>query len=178
MELMGKLLFLLLIFGGISYVKNKINIYFYKLRRGNLNKDNNLQYMSGIYSRRKFMTDYERYFYNIFLELEQEFMIKVVPQVNLAAIVKKEVNNYYINELFRNIDFAIFDKDYKEVLLLIEINDSTHNTRKRIARDKKVEKILKDVGIKLIKFYSNYPNKYDYVKPRVRNEIISIINNH
>ena len=173
MELMGKLLFLLLIFGVISYIKSKINIYFYKLRRGNLSKDNNLQYISGIYSRRKFMTDYERYFYNIFVELEQEFMIKVVPQVGLSTIVKKEVNNKYISELFRNIDFAIFDKDYKEVLLLIEINDSTHNTRKRIARDKKVEKILKDAGIKLIKFYSNYPNKYDYVKSRVRNEIIN-----
>ena len=122
------------------------------------------------------MTDYERYFYNIFVELEQEFMIKVVPQVGLSTIVKKEVNNKYISELFRNIDFAIFDKDYKEVLLLIEINDSTHNTRKRIVRDKKVEKILEDAGIRLIKFYSNYPNKYDYVKPRVRKEIISIIN--
>lgn len=177
MELMGKLLFLLLIFWGISYIKSKINIYFYSLRRGNFNKDNNHQHLNGIYSRKKFMTDYERYFYNIFVELEQELMIKVVPQVGLSTIVKKEVNNKYITELFRNIDFAIFDKDYNKVLLLIEINDSTHNTRTRIARDKRVEKILKDADIKLIKFYSNYPNRHDYVKTRLKNVIISIINN-
>lgn len=176
MELMGNLLFLLLVFGGFYYIKSKINIYFYKLRKSNLNKDNIKEDTVAIYSRRKFITDYERYFYNIFVELEQELMIKIVPQVSLSTIIKKEVNNYYITELFRNIDFAVFDKEYKEVLLLIEINDSTHNTKTRSIRDKKVEKILKDAGIRLIKFYSNYPNKYDYVKSRVRNEIINIVN--
>lgn len=126
---------------------------------------------NNIYNKRKFMTDYERYFYETLKELEGELDIKIHPQINLATIINKETNNYYINELFRNIDFAIFDKNYNNLLLLIEINDNTHNTKKRIYRDKKVDYILKCANIKLIKFYSNYPNKKDYIKTRIKKEL-------
>ena len=64
--------------------------------------------------------------------------------------------------MFRNVDFAIFDKDYKNILLLIELNDKTHSSKRRISRDLKVEKIVNQAGIKLIKFYSNYPNEKNY----------------
>lgn len=176
MELVGILIIYGVIIWIIIYIKNQINIYFYKLRNDEFNRKINNQYLGGVYTRRDFMTEYERYFYDIFVELEQEMNLKIVPQVNLATIVKKQVNNRHINELFRNIDFAIFDKGYNNVLLLIEINDITHNSRKRIARDIKVEKILKDADIKLIKFYSRYPNKKDYVKTRVKREIIDLSN--
>lgn len=125
------------------------------------------------YSIKNIMTDYERYFYDILVELEDELGVKIHPQVNLATILNKETNNYYINELFRNIDFGVFTKDYNKLLLLIEINDNTHNSKNRIARDKKVEAILKSADIKLLKFYSNYPNKKEYVKSRIKNEIIN-----
>lgn len=125
------------------------------------------------YSIKNIMTDYERYFYDILVELEDELGVKIHPQVNLATILNKETNNYYINELFRNIDFGVFTKDYNKLVLLIEINDNTHNSRNRIARDKKVEAILKSADIKLLKFYSNYPNKKEYVKSRIKNEIIN-----
>ena len=102
--------------------------------------------------------------------------IKFKIQFELLEIETKEINNYYISELFRNIDFAIFDKDYKKVLLLIEINDKTHSSKKRMARDIKVERIVNQAGIKLIKFYSNYPNKKEYIKDRIKKQIISISN--
>lgn len=127
-----------------------------------------------IYSKKRLMTDYERYFYTVLKELEIELNIKIHPQINLASIVTKQTNNYYVNELFRNIDFAIFDADYDKLLLLIEINDSTHNSRKRIIRDKKVNLIVKNAGIRLIKFYSNYPNKKDYIKNRIKKEIANL----
>lgn len=120
------------------------------------------------------MTKYEKYFYDILIELEDELGVKIHPQVNLATILHKETNNRYISELFRNIDFTIFNKDYNELILLIEINDNTHNSKDRIIRDKKVDIILDNADIKLIKFYSNYPNKKDYVKQRIKDEIISI----
>ena len=108
------------------------------------------------------------------IELEDELDVKIHPQINLATIIKKEINNYYINELFRNVDFAIFDKDYKNILLLIELNDKTHSSKRRISRDLKVEKIVNQAGIKLIKFYSNYPNEKNYIKNRIRKEISKI----
>ena len=123
-------------------------------------KRNTMGYtQNNTYKVKRLMTGFEKYFYDILVELETELGIRIQPQVNLASIVQKETNNYYINELFRNIDFGIFTKDYNELLLLIEINDSSHYLSERIKRDKKVQEILNCADIKLIKFYSEYPNK-------------------
>ena len=130
------------------------------------------------YQPKSLMTEYEQYFYKILVELEDELNIKIQPQVNLATILKKENNNKYINELFRNIDFGIFSKDYSKLLLLIEINDKTHKNTERKQRDKKVKEILDNANVKLIKFYSNYPNKKEYVKNRIKKELIMILNNN
>ena len=121
-----------------------------------------------IYEIKEFMSTYELLFYEKIKDLENEY--KIVPQVNLATIVKK-INRGYINELFKNIDFAIFDKDYKNVLLLIEINDSTHNKINRKDRDLKVKKICNDCNIKLITFYTKYPNEKEYVLKRIKEEL-------
>ena len=115
------------------------------------------------------MTNYEYKFYQNIKELEDEYQI--VPQLNLAAVTKKINNNRYYSELFRNIDFAIFSKDYQELLLLIEINDQTHNNYNRRDRDMKVKKICNDIGVKLITFYTKYPNEKTYVINRIKSEL-------
>lgn len=122
-----------------------------------------------IYQKRNLMTNYEYKFYQNIKELEDEYQI--VPQLNLAAVTKKINNNRYYSELFRNIDFAIFSKDYQELLLLIEINDQTHNNYSRRDRDMKVKKICNDIGVKLITFYTKYPNEKTYVINRIKNEL-------
>lgn len=122
-----------------------------------------------IYTRKKLMTDYEYKFYNILKELQDNYTI--VPQLNLAAVVKKINNNRYYSELFRNIDFAIFTKDYQELLLLIELNDQTHNNYNRKDRDLKVKKKCNDIGVKLMTFYTKYPNEKAYVINRIKNEL-------
>ena len=132
------------------------------------NQDNNKK-EDTIYELKPIMSDYERKFYNILKELENNYII--VPQLNLASVIKKINNNRYYSELFRNIDFAIFSKDYSRLLLLIEINDKTHQKRNRRDRDLKVQKICNDVNVKLIKFYTNYPNDKEYVINRVKKEL-------
>lgn len=127
-----------------------------------------------IYSTKNLMTKYERYYYDILLELKEELNIEILPQVNLASIINKGGNSKYRSELFRNIDFGIFTKNFEKILLLIEINDKTHNTYNRRKRDLKVDAIVNNAGIKLIKFYSNYPNKKEYVKNRIKEEINKI----
>ena len=122
-----------------------------------------------IYEIKPLISDYERKFYNILKELEPNYSI--LPQLNLASVIKKVNNNKYYSELFRNIDFAVFSKDFNKLLLLIEINDKTHNTYIRRSRDIKVQKIVNKVNIPLIKFYSNYPNEKNYVINRILNEI-------
>lgn len=124
------------------------------------------------YEKKKIMSEYEKYFYDI---LTENFSRKyfIMPQVNLASIINKEKNfpTEYQNELYRNIDFGIFDKNTMEVKLLIEINDKTHRQARRAARDIKVKDICEAADIKLITFYTNYPNKKEYVVDRIKNNL-------
>lgn len=122
-----------------------------------------------IYEQKNFMTNAEKDFYKKIVVLEENY--KIIPQINLATIVKKKSKYKYRTELYRNIDFAIFDKDLNNVLLLIELNDSTHNQKSRIDRDLKVKKICTDANLKLINFYTKYPNEQEYVIKRIKTEI-------
>ena len=122
-----------------------------------------------IYSIKNLMTNSELDFFNKLKFFENDY--RVIPQLNLASVIKKINNNRYASELFRNIDFAIFTKDYSTLLLLIELNDKTHETKIRKRRDIKVRKICKDANIKLITFYTKYPNDETYVINRILNEL-------
>ena len=124
------------------------------------------------YYQKKLMTDNEKYFYNIIAKnFENKYLI--VPQVNLASFVNKEkqYENEYQNELFRNIDFGIFDKNTTLPILMIEINDNTHNQAKRKYRDIKVKEILEKANINLITFYTEYSNKEDYIVKRIKENL-------
>lgn len=136
---------------------------------GLIQEENKERRKDTIYIQKPIMTEYEYRFYQILKELENKYII--VPQLNLAAVIKKANNNRYYSELFRNIDFAVFSKDYKKLLLLIEINDQTHDRYKRQDRDLKVKKICNDVNVKLISFYTKYPNEKNYVINRIEKEI-------
>lgn len=120
-----------------------------------------------MYEQKKFMSYYEKYFYDILKDIERDYDVIVQPQINLASIIEKNIKHKYVNELFRNIDFGIFDKNFHKLLLAIEINDSSHLKKDRIIRDLKVEKILNQANIKLIKFYTNMPNEKLYVINRI-----------
>lgn len=131
-----------------------------------------------IYKKKNIMTDYEYKFYLILKELEK-YNYKVIPQVNLATIVEKVNNKKYYTELFRNIDFVIFNEDLTDALLLIEVNDATtHNTKKRKSRDIKVKSICANAGLNLITFYTKYANEKSYVLNRVLASITTKNNNN
>ena len=120
-----------------------------------------------MYEQKEFMSYYEKYFYDILKDIERDYDVIVQPQVNLASVIEKNIKHKYVNELFRNIDFGIFDKNFHKLLLAIEINDSSHLKKDRIIRGLKVEKILNQANIKLIKFYTNMPNEKLYVTNRI-----------
>ncbi len=121
------------------------------------------------YQLKTLLSKNELTFYHKLLDLNEKYI--VVPQVNLAAILDK-VTPGYNNELFKNIDFGIFTKEF-ELLLLIELNDSSHNNYQRKQRDIKVRELLKNCHIKLITFYTSYPNDKNYVITRIMNAINS-----
>lgn len=124
--------------------------------------------INGMYEPKNFLTPYELNFYKTLKELENYGLI-IIPQVNLATVVNKK-NARNRNELFRNIDFGIFDQDFN-LKLLIELNDKTHKTYKRRDRDLKVKAILNSCGISLMNFIASYPNEKHYVINRILNEL-------
>lgn len=86
------------------------------------------------------------------------------PQVNLATIIQKTGNYRYMTELFRNIDFGLFDMYTTEPKIAIELNDSTHFQKDRIDRDKKVSEILQSANIPLITLYTKETNTVESIK--------------
>ena len=94
----------------------------------------------------------------------------VQPQVNLASIITKNGSHRYQNELYRNIDACVFDMNYKPILL-IEINDATHNERHRRERDEKIKMICEDAGIQLVFFWTSYGVNPDYIYETVNRAI-------
>ncbi len=145
-----------------------------KVKNGNINttnpKENIVNVDNQIYVKKPLMTKCEEYFYKILFE-EFSWEYNVQAQINLAAVINKVDNSQYHNELFRNIDLGIFDKYTNDVLVLIEINDKTHEEQKRHVRDLKVRDICKQANIQLITFYTNKPNKRDYVIRKVKEAI-------
>ena len=113
-------------------------------------------------------------------EIEKKFLIAiqkgagenytVQPQVNLATIIQKQGEFKYQNELYRNIDFGIFNENY-ECVLLIEINDETHNEPNRKKRDIKVKEICKSAEIPLITFYTKYGVNQKYIDEKIKENI-------
>ena len=121
------------------------------------------------YAKKKLLTPTELKFYNaIKKHIPQEYIL--LPQINLASIITRTDEHKYQNELFRNIDFAIFDKNYMPIAL-IEINDKTHKEGKRIARDIKVKEICQSAELPLITFWTDYGINEEYIAKRIKEYI-------
>ena len=91
---------------------------------------------------------------------------RVIPQICLASIIQKNYNNKFVNELFRIVDFGIFDESYKPIVL-IEINDSSHYEPQRVARDYKVKDLLEKANIPLITLWTGFGINDEYIKKRL-----------
>lgn len=121
------------------------------------------------YVAKPFMTNTEKTFFEKILPLNQ-YGINIIPQIPLASVVKKQGEYRWQNELYRIIDFGIFDSNYN-LLLLVELNDTTHKQQDRYIRDKKVRNICSDAGIDLMTFYVDKPNEQDYILHRIADSI-------
>lgn len=111
------------------------------------------------------LTDTEKKFYYGIKEiLPNEYILQ--PQVNLASIIDKINNTKFANELFRNVDFCIFDKNYKPIFI-IEVNDDTHLQKNRQARDYKVKNICEEAGIPILTLWTKYGVNQDYISKKI-----------
>lgn len=124
------------------------------------------QYNPQQYQQKKLLTQTEeRYEAVIKKHIPQGYTLQ--PQVCLASIIQKNYDNKYINELFRIIDFGVFDQ-YRKIVCLIEINDITHARQDRADRDKKVKELCRTAGIPLITFWTHNGINETYIQQRLQ----------
>ena len=142
---------------------------FLKYRKTNANETTEQETKTYTYKKKCLMTETEkRFFTAIKKSVGDNYTVQ--PQINLATIIEKQGDFKYQSELYRNIDFGIFDNNYN-IVLLIEINDETHNTPQRKKRDTKVKDISKIADIPLITFYTKYGVNQDYISNKIKEYI-------
>lgn len=135
-------------------------------RSENLINDQSSQYSA----KGSIMTECERSYFEAIREIvEPKYTVQ--PQINLASVIDKKTHSQYRNELFRNIDFGVFDKQFR-LLVLIEINDQSHTKSDRKERDNKVKAICSEANIPLITFWTNYGVNRQYIKQRLSEYLI------
>ena len=104
------------------------------------------------YKRLFFLRKSELKFLKTISVLENEYII--IPKLSLRKIIKTD-NKKYKKELKNmTVDYAIFNKDYSSVILLIELSYKSDNIDNQVKIDK-LKDICKDAEIKFITFQAN-----------------------
>ena len=84
--------------------------------------------------------------------LENEYII--IPKLNLKKIITADKNKYKKELKNMTVDYAIFTKDYSQIVLMIELSykSGTIDNQEKI---NKLKEICDDAGIKFITFEVN-----------------------
>ena len=110
--------------------------------------------------------------YKLFLCLKEIYKytkIDIFTQVALNRIVKintkRNKNELYKNYSDRSIDFVLYDSENFKIKCCIELNDGTHNEKKRKDRDEFLKEVFEYTNIPLIYIKtSNYYVQKDIKK--------------
>lgn len=96
------------------------------------------------------LTKNELKFYRILKQITDKLGYSLFCQVSLYEIVKNKNFKDFNKIKSKSIDFVITQENCK-ILLCIELDDSTHQKRKRIERDNFIDTLFKDLEIKLLR---------------------------
>lgn len=129
------------------------------------------------YAKKSLLSQYETKLYNILLELINcpDFSnLTIISKIRLADLI--ESNNKYSYSDFnkiksKHIDFAFCDKHTLMPLLLIELDDNSHNQYERRQRDDFVNQSLVQSGYKVLRIKN-------IDKERIKMQLYEIINSN
>lgn len=114
---------------------------------------------------RKPLSNPEQVLYFRLLKALPDHMVLAQVQLSRFLGVKKG-NNFqsWLNRINRmSADFVICNKD-ANVIAVIELDDATHNSQKRLEADSKKDKALSSVGLKVIRWnVKAIPNENEIV---------------
>lgn len=107
------------------------------------------------------LTDNEQKFYQTVRLIAEKYNFTVLSKVRLADIAK--VNPTLDNTEWwskfgkvksKHIDFALAKKENLDIVLVIELDDSTHSKSDRIERDAFVDSVFREIGIPILHVYN------------------------
>lgn len=110
----------------------------------------NINYNDKYVKKEYLLTQTELKFYKLLKPITDELNLIICPQVPLYEIVKNIDYKDFNKIASKSIDFVITEPNLK-IKLCIELDDYTHKQIKRIERDKFIEKLFKDLNIKILR---------------------------
>lgn len=114
----------------------------------NINENKNY---AEIYSKKEYLlTPTELKFYKLLKSITDKLDYSLFIQIPLYELVNYKEYKDFNRIKSKSIDFVITEKNCK-TKICIELDDKTHYNKKRVVRDKFVNKLFEDIGIKLIR---------------------------
>lgn len=125
------------------------------------------------YQKKYLLTKNEYYFYKKLIPLADNYNLQILAKIRLADLIETKQNlsyidsNTYFNKIkSKHIDFALVDN--MKVVVLIELDDNSHQHQSRIERDLFVDDVLQRCGYIIIHTYGN-TDQIDYEARCYRN---------
>ena len=123
-----------------------------------------------MYVSKPILTDREYKFYKRLKPLADKYKLQIYTKIRLADLVEpkpKEENPMWIqcfNKIkAKHIDFALADED-TNIIVLIELDDRTHQRPDREERDVFVNAVLKNTGYTLLRTYGSTDEIEEHLK--------------
>lgn len=122
------------------------------------NQEYNINYYP--YHKKYLLTKNEYYFYRKLKPIADKYNLQILTKIRLADLIEvnqglppREWGKYFAKIKAKHVDFAIAD-DMK-IVLIVELDDRTHQRQDRIMRDLFVDDALKLSGYYIVHTYGN-----------------------
>lgn len=167
MDLLYEILGLIIV---IIFIKILFEIIKYILKpfksrdnKKKINETNKIYTKENLPYRRKYLlTKNELEFYKYLKIIADELNLCVLSKIRLADLIEvyshknnSEYFKYFGKIKAKHIDFALAKKENLEIILLIELDDFSHNRQDRKSRDKFIDKICKQCNYKILHTQDN-----------------------
>ena len=109
------------------------------------------------YSKKYLLTKNEWFFYKVLKQIANELGYTVLAKVRVADLVEVTTRDYtlkgfYLNKVVsKHIDFVLARPENLQVVLLIELDDNSHDNKAKQERDEFIDKLYKQTGYKFIR---------------------------
>ncbi len=111
------------------------------------------------------MSNIEKKFYYQLVKAFPQYHI--LAQVQLSRVIRPPKNRYeykWLNKIWRmSLDYVILDS-HLDTLVVIELDDRSHLTQRRMEADERKNKALKAAGVRLIRIKTNNMPSLDELK--------------